>query len=146
MAQTDDRPDDALDGVQLSLPSDFLCLLIAKARQMQGKTGSTDPSASELDDDDMELSAMEDRPSDPVEEEVRSLIDDLPEDEQIELVALMWYGRGDGDWAELHALATQEHTPETADYLCGTPLLADYLMEGAAAFGLDCTEFLQGHA
>ena len=147
MTRSEQTPDDdRLEGVELSMPTDLLCLIIAKARQLQGKTGSSDPGASALDDDDMALSALEDRPSDPVEEELRTLIDDLSDDGQIDLVTLMWMGRGDGAWEELRVLAAQEHTPQTAAYLCGTPLLADYLMDGAAAFGLNCGAFLKGHA
>ena len=32
----------------------------------------------------------------------------------------------------------------TADYLLGTPLLADFLEEGLAQFGLSCAEFQLG--
>jgi len=132
---------------ELSLPVDLICLLIAKARQLQGKSGSTDPGASALDDDDMALSALEDRPSDPVDAELHSMLADLPDDAQIDLVTLMWLGReDDGDWHELRGLATQEHTGETPAYLCGTPLLADYLMAGLTALGHDCGAFLKGHA
>ncbi len=53
-------------------------------------------------------------------------------DEQIDLVALMWLGRGDGDldnWRELRAEASRAHNNRTASYLIGTPMLADYLEE-----------------
>lgn len=58
----------------------------------------------------------------------------------------MRYGRGDGDWTELYGLATQQHTAGTQSAFCGTPRLAGDRMEGAEAFGLDCTDFLEGHA
>ncbi len=113
---------------------------------MQGKTASSDPSASALDDDDIAAAVLEDRPSDPVAQEIASTIADLSVDAQIDLVTLMWLGRDEGDWADLRAIAASEHTAETPAYLCGTPLLADYLMAGLAAFGLNCGEFLDGHA
>jgi hypothetical protein len=59
-------------------------------------------------------------------------------DEQIDLVALMWLGRGDGDlanWRELSAEAARAHNNRTASYLIGTPMLADYLEEALSQFG-----------
>ena len=83
---------------------------------------------------------LEDRPSDPVEIEVKSVISDLNDDAKYDLVALMWLGRDDdSDWSELRALAEQEHSSPTADYLCGTPLVADYILNGLDTLGLDCS-------
>ncbi|MBR0930357.1 DUF3775 domain-containing protein [Bradyrhizobium diazoefficiens] len=71
-------------------------------------------------------------------------IRDLNVDEQIDLVALTWLGRGDGDlsnWRELHTQAAQAHNQRTASYLIGTPMLADYLEEAMAQFGKSFEEF-----
>ena len=76
--------------------------------------------------------------------ELSGFIRDLNMDEQIDLVALMWLGRGDGDlgnWRELHAQAAQAHNRRTASYLIGTPMLADYLEEAMAQFGKSFEEF-----
>lgn len=76
--------------------------------------------------------------------ELSGFIRDLNMDEQIDLVALMWLGRGDGDlgnWRELHAQAAQAHNGRTASYLIGTPMLADYLEEAMAQFGKSFEEF-----
>jgi hypothetical protein len=65
----------------------------------------------------------------------------MNQDEQIDLVALAWLGRGDGtiaDWADLRAEASQAYNRRTARYLLGMPLLADYLMDALAAFGRSC--------
>lgn len=62
----------------------------------------------------------------------------MTEDEQIDLVALAWLGRGDGaldDWADLRAEAARAHNNRTAAYLLGMPLLGDYLEEGLSQFG-----------
>jgi hypothetical protein len=93
-------------------------------------------------------SVLEDRVDDPVAQELRGFIGALNEDEQIDLVALTWLGRGDGtiaDWDELRAEASRAHNKRTATYLLGIPLLADYLEEGLAQFGLSCEEFELGH-
>ena len=65
-------------------------------------------------------------------------------DEQIDLVALMWLGRGDGDldnWRDLRAEAARAHNNRTASYLIGTPMLADYLEEALSQFGKSFEDF-----
>jgi Protein of unknown function (DUF3775) len=76
--------------------------------------------------------------------ELSGFVRDLNVDEQIDLVALMWLGRGDGDignWRELRAQAMQAHNNRTASYLIGTPMLADLLEEATSQFGLSLEDF-----
>ena len=71
------------------------------------------------------LSVLEDHKDDPVVFELRGFIGALTEDEQIDLVALAWLGRGDGslaDWEELRAEGARAHNKRTASYLLGMPL------------------------
>ena len=89
-------------------------------------------------------SVLEDRKEDPVRAELVSFIHDLNEDEQIDLVALTWLGRGDGEienWDELRAEASRAHNKRTATYLLGMPLLSDYLEEALSIFGHSTEEF-----
>ena len=75
---------------------------------------------------------------------LRAFIDALSEEEQTDLVALMWLGRGDGtleDWIDLRGEAERQHNERTAAYLLGEPLLADHLEEGLSQFGFSCAEF-----
>lgn len=70
---------------------------------------------------------------DPIQQQVRGLIDGLNEDEAYDLVALMWIGRGTyglDEFKEARKVAREEATQSTSDYLLGTPLLADFLEEG----------------
>jgi hypothetical protein len=56
------------------------------------------------------------------------------------LVALMWLGRGDyalEEWEDALEFAEETYTDHTAEYLVGTPLLADYLAEGLQQFETD---------
>ena len=74
------------------------------------------------------------------EGELRAFIERLGADEQAELVAIFWIGRGSYDAAEFseaHAMARQEASTPTADYLFGSPHFADHLEAGAEALGLD---------
>ncbi|SDJ07068.1 DUF3775 domain-containing protein [Aliiruegeria lutimaris] len=128
--------------IERTVPLDTVCFIIARAWELQGKTASTASDDDSDDDDDPEVLILEDRGNDAVEEELTSVICDLSEEAQADLVALMWLGRDGGDWAEHRVLAEQEAGAPTAEYLLGTPLLADYLMEGLNALDLDCTDWL----
>lgn len=120
---------------------DKLCYIIALAHDFDVKVAPTDEDASSNPADDAQRDVLEDHPDDPAEEELRVFIDELNEDEQIDLVALVWLGRGDGevsDWDSLRSQAADAHNDLTSDYLMGIPVLADYLDAGMSAFGLSC--------
>jgi hypothetical protein len=72
-----------------------------------------------------------------VRRELVSFINSLNIDEQIELVALAWLGRGTyeiDEWYDALETAKTEHNKRTAQYLLGLPLLGDYLEDGLAEF------------
>jgi hypothetical protein len=67
---------------------------------------------SNATDDDM-ISVLEDHSDDPVAAELTGFINALTEDEQIDLVAMAWLGRGDSsidDWDELRVEAARGTT------------------------------------
>jgi hypothetical protein len=75
--------------------------------------------------------------------QVRRYISGMNEDEQANLVALMWIGRdsfGADEWEEALVTAYAERTAPTADYLAGIPELPGYLESGLEALGIDVTE------
>jgi hypothetical protein len=77
------------------------------------------------------------------ESELRGFIDRLSEDEQAELVALMWIGRGSfeaEEWDEAVRTAMSEATTPCADYLIGTPHLSDHLENGLDAMGYSAAD------
>ncbi|PDT75017.1 DUF3775 domain-containing protein [Bradyrhizobium sp. C9] len=128
----------------LSISPEKSFFIIAKARQFEAKDGVTDPGSGSNASDDGMRSVLEDRKDDPVRAELVSFIHDLNEDEQIDLVALSWLGRGDGgieNWNELRAEAARAHNKRTASYLLGMPLLSDHLEEALSVFGHSAEEF-----
>ena len=127
----------------LSISPEKLCFIIAKAREFDVKDVVTDPGDSSNATDDAMLSVLEDHPDDPVMQELIGFIRALTEDEQIDLVALTWLGRGDGtidDWADLRAEASRAHNKRTASYLLGMPLLSNHLEDALSQFGISCNE------
>ena len=102
----------------------------------------------DIDEEMLEAEVHEENEHDPVYQEISGVIDDLSVEEQCELIALVWLGRGDfgkEDWDEALKTAGDRHTEHTAEYLLGMPLLADYLEEGLAQFDLSCEDFDMGH-
>lgn len=80
------------------------------------------------------------RELDRAEGELRAFIDRLGIDEQAELTAIMWIGRGSfeaEELAEAIETAKREATTPTADYLIGTPHLSDNIEAGLEALGVD---------
>ncbi len=118
---------------------DKLRYIIAKARELDAQEPAVDEDSGSNPIDDGFRDVLEDDEGDPTFWELETFIDGLNIDEQHELVALTWVGRGDFDaeqWGEAVAEARRRHTGPTSSYLLGIPILADYLDEGLASFGL----------
>jgi hypothetical protein len=113
---------------------------IQKAREFDVK----DEGSGSNDTDDSMPSVLQDHGGDPIYMELRTFINALTEDEQVDLVALTWLGRGDGevaDWDDLREEALRLHNKRTAQYLLGKPMLADHLEEGLTRLGYDCEDY-----
>jgi hypothetical protein len=124
----------------LTIAPEKLGYIIEKAREFDAEV-PVDPGMAAGSDaaDDDERQILLDTPDNPTEQELRDAIDGLNIDEREELLALVWLGRGDyaaAEWSEALRLARETATATETDYLVGTPLLADYLEEGASALGL----------
>ena len=129
---------------ELSISPEKAFAILAKARQFDAKDSVTDPDPGSNATDDMMLSVLEDHADDPVQNELVAMIRALNVDEQIDLVALAWLGRGDGDvadWDELRSEAVRARNKRTAEYLIGMPILSDYLEEALSQFGHSSEEF-----
>jgi hypothetical protein len=132
----------------LTIAPDKLCFIIMKAREFDVKDVVTDPDSSSNAVDDAMLSVLEDHSDDPTYHELRSFISSLTEDEQVDLVALTWLGRGDGvadEWNDLREEARRLHNKRTARYLLGKPMLADQLEEGLSQLGWSTEDYDMAH-
>ena len=121
----------------LDLNPETVYFIIGKAHEFQVKEEAALPDDSPRPEDlgSEELATPVD---DPVFAELKATIEDLEPDQQVSLVSLMWLGRGDyalDEWERALAHAGESWNSRTAEYLIGTPLLADYLTDGLDQFG-----------
>ena len=135
---SDQTPD-----IELSVSTEQVCFIITKARQFEVKDVPTisDPASNATDD--RMVSVLEARAGDPVTQEIRSFVSALDEDQQIDLVALTWVGRGDYDideWHDARSQAAAAHNERTADYLLGLPLLSEFLEDALSDCGRSCED------
>ena len=130
---------------ELSISSEKICYIIAKAREFDVKDIPTIPDEGSNPSDDRMVEVLEDRPGeDAVLQELRSLIADMSVDEQIDLVAMAWLGRGDAGvdgWRDLRSEAARAHNRRTATYLLAMPLLPSYLENALDELGMSCEDF-----
>ncbi|HEX2804488.1 MAG TPA: DUF3775 domain-containing protein [Sphingomicrobium sp.] len=130
-------------------PLETLCRIVLRAREYEAQTPSDydpDEAADNVDDEDEgSLSVLDDSINDSVEEELRSILEDLGEDQLMEVLAFCWVGAGNyeaSDWNEALQEAQEMHddggTETVIDELLEMPMLPSVLEAGLAAFDLSC--------
>ena len=124
----------------LAISVERLEYVINKAREFDAEVPVAPDAESGPDAPDHdEREALLDTPENPAEQELRDAIDSLGAAERQELLALMWLGRGDyetEEWPEALRQAGETADVNLTDHLMATPLLGDYLEEGASALDL----------
>ena len=85
---------------ELTISTEKVGFLIEKTREFDAKEGASDPDSGSNGADDNMIDVLEDNGDDPVVREITGFINAMTEDEQIDLVALMRLGRGDGEIEE----------------------------------------------
>ena len=122
----------------LTIPLEKLAFIIEKAREFDAEVEPVNESSGSNAADDGEVAILEDTPDNPVLDELTNALDSLNVDEQAEILALMWVGRGDFGRAEWHdALRQARQTRDAREtrYLVGTPMLGDFLAQGLEELG-----------
>lgn len=129
--------------VNLGLNLETVCLIIDKAHEFHAQEQVVIPESTAGAGDDWGQQILANHGNDLTYLELKSTITDLEPDQQTVLVALLWLGRGDyevDEWDIALSGARDSWNNRTADYLIGTPLVADYLAEGLALLGYTCNE------
>lgn len=127
----------------LELSLEKIAHIIVRAREYDVKVAAWEDEPDANDREEDANSILEDLGSDATGEELAAFIAGLNEDEQANLVALAWIGRGSfeaDDLEEAIATARAERVNRTDKYLLGMPLLADYLEEGLEKLGYSVSE------
>ena len=128
-------------------PLETLCRIILRAREYEAQTPSdydAGEAADNVDDEDEgSLSVLDDSINDSVEEELRSILEDLGEDQLAEVLAFAWVGAGTydaSDWEEAlqEAQDTNDDGGGIIEELLDMAMLPSVLEAGLAAFDLSC--------
>lgn len=124
-----------------NIDTEKICYVIACSREFEAQEGvvEEDYGGNQSDEGFREILAA--HGDDATYEGAKNFIDGLNIDDQCQMVALAWVGRGSfaaADWNEAVTTATQQHNTRTGEYLLGMPLLSDYLEEGLNQFDLSC--------
>jgi hypothetical protein len=131
--------DDGDEPVELNIALSKIQEIVLTARSFDQEEFPDEIEAGEeAPTDDRE--DLLDAGDDPTEAELRDMIDALNDDEVVEVIALVWIGRGDfgvEDIEEARELARERHQGSSSRYLMGIPTLAEYLSEGVASAGYD---------
>lgn len=127
----------------LDINPETVCYLIQKARAFHAKEGVSIPEEPYNTSDDWALQVLADHVEDVTYNEFILSVRDLEPDQQANLVALMWIGRGDyegSEWDDALRRAQADLTSHTAEYLISKPYLSDYLADGLDQLGYSCEE------
>ena len=122
-----------------ALSLEKLAYLVVKAREYDAEVPPEGMEEGSNAGDDKEVGILEDTADNPTEDELKAAIEALNDDEAVELLALVWLGRGDfaaGEWKQAVAAAREAHDEHLAAYLLETPNLGDLIEEGLAALDL----------
>ncbi|POR47131.1 DUF3775 domain-containing protein [Bosea psychrotolerans] len=133
---------------ELTLNPDAAFAILLKAREFDGKVEETDPDTASNESDDNSVDVLEERSSDTTLHELTSAIRDLNEDELLDLIALIWIGRGDfaiSEWDEARSSARDIGRARAPRYVAGIPLVSDYLEEALSQLGFSLEAYLDAH-
>jgi hypothetical protein len=128
--------------MDLTTPLDLICRIIIRAREVEAQVPGIDPDNDDpVDDSDDERDVLEDELDETAVDELRTAIDDLADDQQIELLALALVGQGTYDaseWDDALEEANDKDSEPAIDLLLDMPMLSENLEAGLAAFDLSC--------
>lgn len=127
----------------MDIALDKVCYIIIKAREFDVKEEPPDEEPGSNPADDQEREVLADYADDATYQELKAFLDGLNRDEFVDLLALVWIGRGDysaDEWNDVVKEARGILDKKAPEYLLGIPLLADFLEEGLNELGLSCED------
>jgi hypothetical protein len=126
---------------ELRISTEKVCAFIEAAREVAGKVPPTTGDHTTTGDDSR-LVTIEDYPTgDDRRREMVEFIAGLNVEEQVDLLALIFVGRGDYDiaeWEDALDAARTEIADRDPDFMIGDAALPEYLGDGLNAFDRSC--------
>jgi hypothetical protein len=125
----------------MDIAVDKVTEIILRLRAIDVKEGETDPDSGSNPIDDGSTDVLVSGTDDATEDELRSMIAGLNDDERASLLALLYIGRGDmepEEWGEAVRFAREREAAGegAAHELLGSPDAGDLLDEGLDALGI----------
>jgi hypothetical protein len=126
---------------ELRISTEKVCAFIEAAREVAGKVPSTAGDRTTTGDNSKLVTIEDYAGDDDRRREMIEFVAGLNVEEQTDLLALIWLGRGDYDIAEWDDALTEAEARIAArdpDYMIGDAALPQYLGDGLEAFGRTC--------
>ena len=122
----------------LALDPETAFFIVLKAREFHAKVDPVDPDPGSDPADDRAIDVLQFHRDDALTDELVSAIGPMTEDERLDLLALIWVGRGDYSllqWSAAREAARRFDADQILDYILGLPMVSDFLEEGLRRFG-----------
>jgi hypothetical protein len=127
---------------ELRINPDKVCEFLEAARELAGRVPATTGDRT-TSGDDSPLGFMEQREDDPTRMQMVEFVAGLNVEEQVDLLALIYLGRGDFglvEWSDAVSEAGDRIAAGDPDFMIGDRALPLYLAEALEAFGKTCTD------
>ncbi|HTX50629.1 MAG TPA: DUF3775 domain-containing protein [Caulobacteraceae bacterium] len=134
------------DTINLTLTPERAFFILLRAREFDEKVDNSDPDSGSNATDDGAVDVLESNPDDTTEAELKGAVRSLNDDELLDLIALIWIGRGDfsvGEWDEAREAARDIGRARAPRYVAGIPLVSDYLEDGLSEFDLSLVDYME---
>jgi hypothetical protein len=127
---------------ELRINPDKVCQLMEAGRELAGRVAPTTGDKT-TNGDDSPTAFIEQRDDDPTRLEIVEAIAGMNVEEQIELLALLYLGRGDfgiDEWDDALQEARERIEMGDVDFMIGDEAFPDYLGDALDAFGKSCPD------
>ncbi|MFO1186936.1 MAG: DUF3775 domain-containing protein [Alphaproteobacteria bacterium] len=128
----------------MAISPERVFFILTKAREFDAKEELSDPASGSNPADDGIIDVLESSRDDSTYEEFLGAMRALNLDEQLDLVTLLWIGRGDfepSEWNEARGQASAMRTKHIPDYIASTPMAGDFLENALTALGYSIEEY-----
>lgn len=132
---------------ELTLKPEDAFFILLKAREFDAKEETVDPDAGSNPADDNQVDVLQLQAGDVSERELLGAVARLDEDERLDLLALLWIGRGDFEWNEWRSAreaAQMVDASRAPRYVREMPMASDYLQAALSDLGYSLEDHLDG--